>query len=94
MGELKIVLSQDVEAKFRRLAMARYGYVKGALSRAMEEIIKSHIKSNDGGELTKEDMWDDLAGCMKHVKKGSVQLQHEIGDYIAEKYSKKSKKRK
>ena len=41
MGELKIVLPEDIEKKFRKLAMARYGYQKGAMSRAAQEAIQS-----------------------------------------------------
>lgn len=39
-------------------------------------------------EFPKEDLWDELEGIMGHVKKSSVQLQHESRDYIANKYAK------
>ena len=91
MGEIKIVLPNDEEQKFRRLAMERYGYIKGAISEAAREAIRKWANFKER-ELTKEDFWDSLEGVMKHVKKTSVQLQHEAWDYIAKKHTAKRKK--
>ncbi len=93
MGELKIKLPDELERAFRERAMRKYGYVKGAISEAIREMINVWIKES-GGELTKEDLWDNLEGSLKHIKKSSVELQHEAGNYLAENYAKIIKKRK
>lgn len=91
MGEIKIVLPNDEEQKFRRLAMARYGYVKGAISEAAREAIQSWTSMDEGVDMD-EDPIEAITGLMKHVKKTSVQLQHEAWDYIAKKHTAKRKK--
>ena len=93
MGELKIKLPDDVEKAFRRLAMKRFGYQKGALSEAAQEAFEGWAESEES-KITKDDLWDELKGVLKHVKKSSVQLQHESWDYIAKKHSKHKKKLK
>ena len=94
MGELKIKLPDELEKVFRRLAMKRYGYQKGAMSAAAKDAIDGWTKSEEGGKLTKEDLWDELEGVMKHVKKSSVQLQHEAWSYMGDKYYKGFKRKK
>lgn len=93
MGELKIKLPDELEKVFRKLAMKRYGYIKGAMSAAAKEAIGVWTKLEEGGELTKEDLWDELEGAMKHVKKSSVQLQHEAWSYMTDKYYKFKRKK-
>ncbi len=44
-------------------------------------------------ELVEADAVDEITGIMKHVKKSSVELQHEAWDYITKRYDKKFKKR-
>ncbi len=39
MGEIRGVVNSEAEAKFRRLAMKKYGYGKGSLSKALEEAL-------------------------------------------------------
>ncbi len=39
MGEIRGIVPNEAEAKFRRLAMKRYGYGKGSLSKALEEAL-------------------------------------------------------
>ncbi len=43
MGEVRGVVSEDVEDRFRRLAMKRFGYGKGSLSKALEEALQQWI---------------------------------------------------
>jgi hypothetical protein len=88
MGELKIVLPEDIEKKFRRLAMARYGYQKGAMSRAAQEAIQSWAVVEEEIDVG-EDPIDAITGLMKDVKKSSVELQHEAWKFIAKKYKKR-----
>ncbi|HLC53973.1 MAG TPA: hypothetical protein VJK03_05510 [Candidatus Nanoarchaeia archaeon] len=93
MGELKVKLPDEVERAFRIAAMKRFGYQKGSMSEAATEAIKEwanveYIQDKDNQSF------DDLVGVLKHVKKSSVELQHETLDYIANKYSQRLKKRK
>jgi hypothetical protein len=39
MGEIRGSISPDLENKFRKLAMKKFGYGKGSLSKALEEAL-------------------------------------------------------
>lgn len=39
MGEIRGIVPREAEEKFRRLAMKKYGYGKGSLSKALEEAL-------------------------------------------------------
>jgi hypothetical protein len=39
MVEIRGVVSKEAENKFRRLAMEKFGYGKGSLSKALEEAV-------------------------------------------------------
>ncbi len=43
MGEIRGVVSKDAEDRFRRLAMKKFGYGKGSLSKALEEALNAWI---------------------------------------------------
>ena len=47
MGDIRGVIKANTENRFRRLAMAKFGYKKGSLSRALEEAICQWIESNN-----------------------------------------------
>ena len=86
MGEIKLVISDEVEYKFRVKAMKRFRYTKGALSlageRALAEWSESDSKIDEMVAEMVEEIKDPVAvvrGMLKHVKKSSVELQHEIG---------------
>jgi hypothetical protein len=44
MGEIRGVVSKDIEKEFRKLAMQKFGYGKGSLSKALEEALRYWIK--------------------------------------------------
>ena len=44
MGEIRGVVSEELEKKFRKLAMEKFGYGKGSLSKALEEALRHWIK--------------------------------------------------
>jgi hypothetical protein len=44
MGEIRGVVANKAENEFRRLAMNKFGYGKGSLSKALEEAICAWIK--------------------------------------------------
>ncbi len=43
LGEIRGVVPRDAEEKFRQLAMKKYGYGKGSLSKALEEALCAWI---------------------------------------------------
>ena len=86
MGEVKIKLSDETEDAFRKSAMEAFGYAKGSISAAAEQAIKAWA----AGQAKAEKMQDPvqaITGLLKHVKKSSVELQHEIGEIRAAKYA-------
>jgi len=44
MGEIRGVISKEIEDKFRELAMKKFGYGKGSLSKALEEALRYWIR--------------------------------------------------
>jgi len=84
MGQIKIVLPDGVEQAFRKAAMERFMYQKGAVSRAAKIAIEQWSKNHNEGRR-KEVNWTILRGVLKHVKKTSVELQHEAWDSIVKK---------
>lgn len=91
MGILKVSISDDLERRFREYAMKRFGYSRGSLSTATEQIVSDFVRK----ESTKEQMKkiaekevknpvDAIKGLLSHVKvKTSVELQHEASRYRA-----------
>ncbi|HUS89903.1 MAG TPA: putative peptidoglycan binding domain-containing protein [Desulfosporosinus sp.] len=46
MGDIRGVVTANIEDRFRKLAMKKFGYRKGSLSQALEEAIRQWIESN------------------------------------------------
>jgi len=46
MGDIRGVVTVNIEDRFRKLAMKKFGYRKGSLSQALEEAICQWIESN------------------------------------------------
>jgi hypothetical protein len=44
MVEIRGVISKEAEDEFRRLAMKKFGYGKGSLSKALDEAVHAWIK--------------------------------------------------
>jgi hypothetical protein len=44
MVEIRGVVSKEAENKFRRLAMEKFGYGKGSLSKALQEAVSAWIE--------------------------------------------------
>ncbi|MBI2044620.1 hypothetical protein HYT23_01030 [Candidatus Pacearchaeota archaeon] len=88
MGELKIKLPEKIEEKFRRLAMAKFGYQKGSISEAAQEAIESWTFSYIEPEDI-EDPIETISGIMKNVKKSSVELQHEAWEGVIKKHARR-----
>lgn len=76
---LKLEFEKEFEQKFRELAMRKYGFSKGALSKASKEALKIWIKSEEKPLPKLKDPFKNIRGCMKELKGKytSVELQHE-----------------
>ena len=73
--------------------MKRFGYQKGSMSEAAKEAIGGWTEMHEEEEVEKDQNWDSFIGIMKHVKKSSVELQHEAWGNVIKKYRKKERKR-
>lgn len=67
---IKAEISEALAKKFRRRAMEIYGYRKGSLKAAFEDMVKRFVAS---GSVD----WKILRGCIQY-KLTSVELQHKI----------------
>ena len=75
---LRVQVNTKLEQKFREAAMKRFGYGKGALSKAAEEAILNWVISLENETITFEgDPVKAIEGLLKDVKADSVTLQHE-----------------
>jgi hypothetical protein len=80
MGSMKVIIGDGVEKEFRRVAMRRYGYGKGALSEAAEAALSEWSSKEDTDVSMPPGLEDPAAaieGLLKHVRATSVELQHE-----------------
>lgn len=69
---IKVEVDESLARRFRKKAMERYGYKKGAVKKAMEEAMKKYSAE------TRAD-WGSLLGTLK-VDRDSVWLQHHAWD--------------
>ncbi|MEM1574703.1 MAG: hypothetical protein QXF09_00065 [Nitrososphaerota archaeon] len=71
---IKAEIKSSLARKFRKLAMEKHKYKKGAVKTALEELIKRYVSS---GEVD----WKILRGCIKS-KISSIELQHKVWSTI------------
>jgi hypothetical protein len=75
---LRVQINQKLEQKFREAAMKRFGYGKGALSKAAEEAIMKWISTIEKEDLIfEEDPVEAIDGLLSDIEMDSVELQHE-----------------
>jgi len=75
---LRVQINQKLERKFREVAMRKFGYGKGALSRAAEEAIMKWISTVEEENLSFEgDPVEAIDGLLSDIDIDSVELQHE-----------------
>ena len=83
---LRVQVNNKLEQRFREAAMRRFGYGKGALSKAAEEAIQNWISTIENETLTFEgDPVEAIEGLLKDVNVDSVTLQHETQKLWAKK---------
>lgn len=77
---IEVIIDDKIEKRFRRAAMRRFGYGRGALSEAAEAAFAEWSSKEDVDDIGSVEMDDPVAaieGLLKHVTKSSVELQHE-----------------
>ena len=83
---LRVQINTKLEQKFREAAMKRFGYAKGALSKAAEEAILNWISTLENENVNFEgDPVEAIEGLLKDVDIDSVSLQHETKKLWAKK---------
>jgi len=81
---IKAKIDSRLELRFRELAMRKFGYSKGAISRAVEEAILRWISLAEEGSISFEgDPVEVIDGILSDINMGSVELQHVIKDIWA-----------
>jgi hypothetical protein len=75
MAVLKIQIRKDLEERFRKAALRRFGYKKGALSKAAEEAIEKWLNSIEEDKFEGNPV-EAIRGILSEVKMNFVELQH------------------
>lgn len=80
MRGIKIYLDEELERRFRKMAMETYGYGRGSISQAAEDAIRRWVIERE--KVLKEIRIPEnpvkaIRGMLRHVKKSGVELQHE-----------------
>jgi hypothetical protein len=69
---IKVEVDEALARKFRKKAMEKYGYKKGTMKKAVEDVITKF-------SMTGPVDWASLRGMLKVAKNvSSVQLQHKL----------------
>jgi hypothetical protein len=69
---IKVEVNDALARKFRKKAMEKYGYKKGTIKKAVEDVITKFSMSGPAD-------WQSLKGTLKVTRKvSSVQLQHRL----------------
>ena len=75
---LRVQINPELENRFRKLAMKRFGYGKGALSKAAEEAIRRWIQTVEKEKSFEGDPVEAIDGLLSDIDVNSVDLQHEV----------------
>ncbi len=75
---LRVQIDKQLEQKFREFAMKKFGYQKGALSKAAEEAFIQWTLAQETKKLSfNKDPVEAIDGLLSTVNIDSVALQHE-----------------
>ena len=69
-------MDEAKERKFRETAMSKFGFKKGAISKALEEAIDLWIEQESGSLEPHSDPTQSLVGLLEGLSETSVELQH------------------
>lgn len=83
---LRVQINKHLEQKFRELAMTKFGYTKGALSKAAEEALTQWTLTQHEEKICfNNDPVEAIDGLLSEISINSVALQHEIWKHWASK---------
>ncbi|MEM0384286.1 MAG: hypothetical protein QXI02_04165 [Candidatus Caldarchaeum sp.] len=79
---IRIILGEELERRFRELAMRRFGYGKGALSKAAAEAIANWLQQTHASMEIEfvGDPVDAVSGLLSDVDVDAVELQHRAAE--------------
>lgn len=80
MKGLKVYVDEELERRFRRMAMEVYGYGRGSISKAAEDAMRRWLLEHEvllREVEVPEDPVGAIRGMLKHTGKSGVELQHE-----------------
>lgn len=69
---IKVEVDQSLAKRFRKKAMEKYGYKRGAVKKALEEAMRKYTTESRAD-------WGSLLGTLK-VPRDAVWLQHHAWD--------------
>ncbi|PLJ78577.1 hypothetical protein [Infirmifilum sp. SLHALR2] len=75
---IKARVDEKLEQRFRELAMKRFGYGKGSISKALEEAIRMWVSHVEETEALEGDPVEAISGALADLDIDSVELQHKI----------------
>jgi len=80
MGDmgLRLQLRKETEARFREEAMKRFGFGRGALSKAGEQAIETWLGTTARAPKFEGDPVKAIQGILSETEAGSVELQHSV----------------
>lgn len=73
---IKVNLNEEKERRFRERAMRKFGYRKGALSKAINEAIDAWLNHEENQIPKLESPTSAIYGLLKELKTTSTELQH------------------
>lgn len=84
---LRLQLRADIERRFREAAMRRFGFGRGALSRAAEQAIEAWLSTTTEAVRFDGDPIVAIDGILSDLSVDSVELQHSARKLWAAKVS-------
>jgi len=88
MGIIKVNIEDEIEKKFREVAMKKFGYSRGSLSSAAKWAFEYWIDKEEDilniRKRSKKNPIKSMVGVLSHVKKTSIELEDEMGQIIAD----------
>lgn len=89
MGQIKFTVPDDVEERFRRQAMERFGHKRGSVGKAGEEAMREwavRMEELQAEVVFPENPVDAIEGMLAHVDADSVALQERVGEMKRRRY--------
>ena len=77
METLRVQIKPEKAELVRKMAMGKFGYMKGAISKAVNVALDEWLSKSS---KRKKPDWRKLRGILSDVKLSSVELQHRAWD--------------